>query len=114
MTGPGDADLDKKGEGARDNNESLAPSTRSGMAGEGGLLVAEELLLPESWPSTISKTPSLCSFAAGWTAGGEVLPDGVPKKQNFWINSWYSADWRSGFSEVKESGRVPGTGAPVV
>lgn len=78
MTGPGDAARDKKGEGVWDNLASLAPSTRSGIAGDGGLLVAEELLLPDSLPSTNSEAPSCCSFAAGWKTGGVILPEGVP------------------------------------
>lgn len=43
----------------------------------------------------------------------QAVPEGrgAPTKQNFWISSLYSADWRPGFSEDKASGRVPGTGA---
>ena len=78
MTGPGDVERERKGEGLRENFTSLAPSTRSGMAGEGGLLVAEELLLPELLFSTTSKAPSLCVLLTDGVAGGDVLPDGVP------------------------------------
>lgn len=46
VTGPGDADRDKKG--LRDADlESLAPSTRTGGAGDGGLFEADDWLLPE-------------------------------------------------------------------
>jgi hypothetical protein len=76
VTGPGDADRDKKGDGVLEGLRSLAPSTRRGIAGDGGLLVAEEVLLPASLPSTISTAPSLCPRAAEGMAGG--LPDGVP------------------------------------
>jgi len=110
VTGPGEVERDKNGDGVLDEKASLAPSTRRGMAGEGGLLVADEVLLPELFEAS-SATPSLCVVLAeaDGEAGGDVLPEGVPKKQNFWINSLYSADWRSGFSEDK-----PGMGAPVV
>jgi hypothetical protein len=39
--------------------KSLAPSTKRGMAGDGGLLVAEELLLPELLFSAYSMAPSI-------------------------------------------------------
>lgn len=49
VTGPGDVDLDKNGLREADRNSlSLAPSTRTGRAGDGGLFVADEVLLP--WP----------------------------------------------------------------
>ena len=69
---------DKKGEGLRDMMASLAPSTRRGIAGEGGLLVAEELLLPELLFSGSSTAPSLCAFCVVGVARGETLLDGVP------------------------------------
>ena len=47
MTGPGEVERDKKGEGVREGLKSAAPSTMRGMAGDGGLLDAEELVLPE-------------------------------------------------------------------
>ena len=48
VTGPGEADLDRKGLRDADlESPSLAPSTRIGMAGDGGLFVADEVLLPE-------------------------------------------------------------------
>lgn len=41
MTGPGDVERDKKG--LRDVDlESLAPSTKTGMAGDGGLFDADD------------------------------------------------------------------------
>jgi hypothetical protein len=48
------------------------------MAGEGGLLVAEELLLTVPFFSVSSETPSVCVFLADGVAGGEALPEGVP------------------------------------
>jgi len=78
VTGPGEVDRDKKGEGLREDFVSLAPSTRRGIAGEGGLLVAEELLLPDALFSTSSKGPSFCVFLADGWASGDILPDGVP------------------------------------
>jgi hypothetical protein len=48
------------------------------MAGEGGLLVAEELLLPTLLDSISFKAPSPCVFMVDGSAGGEILPDGVP------------------------------------
>jgi hypothetical protein len=48
VTGPGDAERDEKWFGDFDTETaSLAPSTNSGIAGEGGLLEAEDWLLPE-------------------------------------------------------------------
>jgi hypothetical protein len=46
VTGPGEVERDKKGDGLREEVTSLAPSTRRGIAGDGGLLVAEDVLLP--------------------------------------------------------------------
>ena len=44
VTGPGEVERDKNGDGLREEIRSLAPSTRTGIArGEGGLLEAEEL-----------------------------------------------------------------------
>jgi hypothetical protein len=126
VTGPGDVGREKKG--LRDTDfASLAPSTMTGRAGEGGLFEAEDWALC----STYSVAPSVCAFfVAGVVAFGEEPLDGVPNwknnqypiqaipedrgaptKQNFWISSLYSADCRPGFSEDKASGRVPGTGA---
>ena len=53
MTGPGDVERDKKGEGVREGLLSFAPSTMTGMAGEGGLLVADDsaLLMYSAAPS---------------------------------------------------------------
>jgi len=79
VTGPGEVERDKKGDGLREEVRSLAPSTRRGIAGEGGLLVTEDVLLPVPLFST-SWVPS---FLVDGVAGGEVLPEGVPKKQNF-------------------------------
>lgn len=47
MTGPGEAERDKKGDGLLEMMISLAPSTIGGIAGDGGLLVADDWLLPE-------------------------------------------------------------------
>lgn len=58
VTGPGEVERDKKGEGVREGLMSLAPSTKGGMAGEGGLLVAEEVLLPELLFRVSSTAPS--------------------------------------------------------
>lgn len=41
MTGPGEAERDKN------ETESLAPSAMTGMAGDAGLLVVDDWLLPE-------------------------------------------------------------------
>jgi hypothetical protein len=57
--------------------KSLAPSTRMGMAGEGGLLVAEEVLLPVLFTAS-AWAPSFCVFLVDGVAGGEGLPEGVP------------------------------------
>lgn len=94
MTGPGEVERDKNGDGVLEEKASFAPSTKRGMAGEGGLLVADEVLLPVLLFAASSKTPSFCAVLAEaeGVTGGEVLPEGVPKKQNFWINSLYSAD----------------------
>lgn len=79
VTGPGDVERDKKGKGLRGNFVSLAPSTKRGMAGDGGLLVAEELLLSEDLSSTYSVVPSLLTFlGVGVIASGEALSVGVP------------------------------------
>jgi hypothetical protein len=49
------------------------------MAGDGGLLVAEELLLPEVMASIYSIAPSLLTFLiAGSVANGEAFSAGVP------------------------------------
>jgi hypothetical protein len=42
VTGPGDVERFRKGEGVREGLMSFAPSTMTGMAGEGGLLVADD------------------------------------------------------------------------
>ena len=42
VTGPGDVERVEKGEGVREGFISFAPSTMTGMAGEGGLLVTDE------------------------------------------------------------------------
>jgi hypothetical protein len=79
VTGPGDVERDKKGEGVREGFRSLAPSIRTGIAGEGGLLVAEDWLLPEGLPNLNSVAPSFCtSFVAGVATFGELFPVGVP------------------------------------
>jgi hypothetical protein len=54
VTGPGDADRFKKGEGVREGLVSFAPSTMTGIAGDGGLLVADDSAL-----LVYSKGPSL-------------------------------------------------------
>jgi hypothetical protein len=77
VTGPGEVERDKKGDGLREEVTSLAPSTRRGKAGEGGLLVAEDVLLPAPLFST-SWAPSLCEFLVDGVDGGEVLPEAVP------------------------------------
>ena len=81
VTGPGDVDLDKKGlRPATLESLSLAPSTRIGRAGEGGLFEADDMLLPEpARPSRMySVAPSVCAFlVAGVVALGEPL-EGVP------------------------------------
>jgi hypothetical protein len=49
VTGPGDEDLDKKGLRDADlKSLSLAPSSRIGNAGDGGLFAVDEELLSES------------------------------------------------------------------
>jgi hypothetical protein len=48
-----------------------------GMAGEGGLLVAEEVLLPVLFTAS-AWAPSFCVFLVDGVAGGEGLPEGVP------------------------------------
>lgn len=54
---------------------SLAPSTNPGIAGDGGLLVADDWLLPELY----SMAPSLClGWFIGVEATGECFPVGVP------------------------------------
>lgn len=45
MTGPGEVERFKKGEGVREGLISFAPSTMIGIAGEGGLLVADDSVL---------------------------------------------------------------------
>ena len=45
MTGPGEVERFKNGEGVREGLMSLAPSTMTGIAGEGGLLVADDSAL---------------------------------------------------------------------
>lgn len=80
MTGPGEVERDKNGDGVLEEKASFAPSTKRGMAGEGGLLVADEVLLPVLLFEASSETPSFCvvlAEAEGVT-GGEVLPEGVP------------------------------------
>jgi hypothetical protein len=62
VTGPGDVERDKNGEGVRESFASLAPSTRKESAGEVGLLVADELLLPALLFNTFSEAPSLSVF----------------------------------------------------
>jgi hypothetical protein len=58
---------------------SLAPSTKRDMAGDGGLLVAEELLLPEVMVFTDSIAPSLLVFlVAGSVTNGVAFSAGVP------------------------------------
>jgi hypothetical protein len=42
VTGPGDVERFKKGEDDREELTSFAPSTMTGIAGEGGLLVADD------------------------------------------------------------------------
>jgi hypothetical protein len=42
VTGPGDVERLRKGEGVREGLMSFAPSTMTGMAGEDGLLVADD------------------------------------------------------------------------
>jgi hypothetical protein len=74
VTGPGDVDRFKKGEGVREGLMSFAPSTMTGIAGDGGLLVADDSTL-----LVYSKAPSLWSFLmTGGVALGEPLPVGVP------------------------------------
>lgn len=49
MTGPGDVERDKKGLRDADfDSPSWAPSTKIGMAGDGGLFEADDVLLPEA------------------------------------------------------------------
>lgn len=79
MTGQGEVERDRKGEGVREGLKSMAPSTRRGMAGDSGLLVAEVLLLPELSLATYSVAPSVCVFLmAGVVAGEATLLVGVP------------------------------------
>ena len=74
MTGPGDVERFRKGEGVREGLMSFAPSTMTGIAGEGGLLVAEDWAL-----LMYSVAPSLWLFLTeGVVALGEPLPVGVP------------------------------------
>lgn len=48
VTGPGELDLDKKGLRDADlESLSLAPSIKTGRAGDGGLFATDEELLPE-------------------------------------------------------------------
>jgi len=58
VTGPGDADRDKKGLRVADRG-SLAPSTKSGRTGEGGLFEADEGLLSELPSRMYSVAPSV-------------------------------------------------------
>jgi hypothetical protein len=79
VTGPGDVERDKKGEGVREGFRSLAPSIKTGIAGEGGLLAAEDWLLPEELLNLYSMAPSFCaSLVAGVATLGEPFPVGVP------------------------------------
>jgi len=74
VTGPGDVERFKKGEGVREGLMSFAPSTMTGIAGEGGLLVADDSVL-----FMYSVAPSLWLFLTrGVVALGEPLPVGVP------------------------------------
>lgn len=77
VTGPGDVERDKKG--LRETGiGSVAPSTITGIAGEGGLFEAEDWLLPELLASMYSVAPSVWEFlVAGVVAFGEPL-EGVP------------------------------------
>lgn len=59
MTGPGEVERDRKGDGLRDRMISFAPSTIRGIPGDGGLLVADDWLLPELLFGTRSTAPSL-------------------------------------------------------
>lgn len=74
MTGPGDVERFKKGEGVREGLLSFAPSVMTGIAGEGGLLVADDSVL-----LMYSFAPSLRPFLIGGVVAlGEPLPVGVP------------------------------------
>lgn len=81
VTGPGEVDRDKKG--LRDGDlesPSLAPSTRAGRLGDGGLFDADDGLLPESEGASkmYSVAPSVWEFlVAGVPALGDPF-EGVP------------------------------------
>ena len=46
VTGPGDVDLDENGLRETELKLSLAPSTKTGKVGDGGLLGADDVSLP--------------------------------------------------------------------
>lgn len=74
MTGPGDEERFRKGEGVREGLVSLAPSTITGIVGEGGLQVADDSALL-MYSVALSLWPFLTK---GVVALGEPLPVGVP------------------------------------
>jgi hypothetical protein len=101
VTGPGDVGRDRKG--LRDaDRTSLDPSTNADMAGDRGLLEAEDCVLPEPASSAFPAAPSVCAFfVAGVVAFGEPL-DGVPNWKTINIRlrpfQWFEEHLRSKIS----------------
>jgi hypothetical protein len=81
VTGPGEVERDKKGEALRELMGSLAPSNIKAIGGDGGLLVADDGLLPELLFAASSV--ALSAWGIVWiegvvAVGGEPFPVGVP------------------------------------